>query len=342
MRVGLVLGAGGVVGASWLIGTLQTLAEETGWNPAEAEYILGTSAGSVIGALTAAGQTPQQMASFVSGEPVPELAEIEQNGETVERSAGTEYRIHGLPMIGPGSWRMAVSTLRHPRQHPPGAVLSGWLPRGFVSTEPISRLVERFIPGVWPDHPNYWAVCCDYATGRRVAFGREDAPPAAVRDAVAASCSIPGFYRPVRIGAGRYVDGGVCSPSNLDLLCESGLDLVICLNPFSSRAPAVGHGPAARVAAAVRAASGRRLGHEARKLRESGTEVVLLQPDQADIDVMGINLMARDRRVRVLQRARVTARDQLRQLRAAGQPLPGARRRGARGRVAAPVARRAA
>ena len=37
-------------------------------------------------------------------------------------------------------------------------------------------------------------------------------------DAVAASCAIPGFYRPVEIGGRRYVDGGLYSASNLDLL----------------------------------------------------------------------------------------------------------------------------
>jgi NTE family protein len=342
MRVGLVLGAGGVVGASWLIGSLDALSEETGWNPSEAEYIVGTSAGSAIGALTAGGQSPRQMATVLSGERGLKLVTTEQAGETVERLAGTEYRLSGLPMIGPGSWRMAVRTLRHPRRYPPAAVLSGWLPRGFVSTEPISRLVERFVPDAWPQHPNYWAVACDYETGQRVAFGREDAPPALVREAVAASCSIPGFYRPMRIGERRYIDGGVCSPSNLDLLCDHGLDLVVCLNPLSSRAPATGHDPVARVVAAVRAATGRRLGHEARKLREAGTEVLLLQPTKSDLDVMGINLMARDRSLQVLRRARVTTRDQLREMRASGQTLPGSSRRAGRRRVPGSVTRRAA
>ena len=55
MRVGLVLGAGGLVGASWLIGALEALESETGWAPAEAEFVVGTSAGSVVGALTAGG-----------------------------------------------------------------------------------------------------------------------------------------------------------------------------------------------------------------------------------------------------------------------------------------------
>ena len=43
----------------------QALSEETDWDPREAEYIVGTSAGSVIGALTAGGQSPEQMAAFV-------------------------------------------------------------------------------------------------------------------------------------------------------------------------------------------------------------------------------------------------------------------------------------
>ena len=49
MKVGLCLGAGGVVGASWLIGALEALEAETGWDVSSAEMIIGTSAGSVIG-----------------------------------------------------------------------------------------------------------------------------------------------------------------------------------------------------------------------------------------------------------------------------------------------------
>ncbi len=57
-RVGLVLGAGGVLGGAWLTGALHALATEADWDPGSAEYIVGTSAGSVMGALVAAGGTP--------------------------------------------------------------------------------------------------------------------------------------------------------------------------------------------------------------------------------------------------------------------------------------------
>src|SRR4051795_11640778 len=75
MRVGLVLGAGGVVGASWLIGALEALHDETGWDPTEAEAIVGRSAGAVVGALTAAGMSPAYMAAYVAGRQVDEIAD---------------------------------------------------------------------------------------------------------------------------------------------------------------------------------------------------------------------------------------------------------------------------
>ena len=61
MRVGLVLGAGGVVGASWLIGALDALETETGWRAVDAERIVGTSAGAVVGALAASGVSSEEL-----------------------------------------------------------------------------------------------------------------------------------------------------------------------------------------------------------------------------------------------------------------------------------------
>ncbi len=317
MRVGLVLGAGGVVGAAWLIGALQAIEEETGWAPHTAERIVGTSAGSVIGALAAAGVEPELMAGYASGEThedPEDVAEVERLADEIaDRTAGAEYRLT-LPQIGPGSWRMGVTTLLHPRSHSPAALVSGWLPRGVVRTDPIRELVERFVPGDWPAHESFWAVACDYSTGRRVAFGQDAAPPARVGEAVAASCAIPAFYHPVKIGGRRYVDGGIHSVSNLDLLAGRGLDLVLCLNPMSSRAPIEARSPAARLAANVRGSAGRRLGSEARTLRDEGVEVLLIQPSGADLAVMGLNLMARDRRGAVIDTAKASTVRALRRL----------------------------
>src|SRR3981189_1992094 len=68
MNVGLVLGAGGVMGGAWLTGGLDALATETGWDPATADRIVGTSAGSMMGALLAAGVPPWFMVAHSAGE----------------------------------------------------------------------------------------------------------------------------------------------------------------------------------------------------------------------------------------------------------------------------------
>jgi NTE family protein len=344
MRVGLVLGAGGVVGASWMMGALEALESETGWDPATADSIIGTSAGSVIGSLIAAGISAEHMTAYTAGGKLDELADTEERGDLLAlRQDVSRYRPHiGFPPIGPGSWRMALNTVRHPLRHAPAAMLSAWLPRGFISTRPIAQLVDAFIPGDWPDHPDFRAVAADYGTGKRVAFDGGEARPARVCDAVAASCAIPGFYHPVSIDGRRYVDGGICSLSNLDLLCDAELDLVVCLNPTSSLAQVASRSPAERFGAALRSASGKRVGHEARKLRATGTEVLLVQPSAADIAVMGVNYMARGRRLAVTEQARKSTALHLRELRGGDTVMPGRRRRRKAPRGAPAPVRRAA
>lgn len=308
-----MLGAGGVMGGAWLTGGLDALTTKTGWNPATADYVVGTSAGSMIGALCASGVSPRFMVAHSGGEVFDDLVDAQgRPAAEADRSAGVEFRLQrALPPIGPGSWRLALRTLRNPRRHTPGAALSGWLPRGVISTESLKETIRKVVPSGWSDHSNLWTIACDYETGRRIAFGREGAPDASLADAVAASCAIPGFYYPVEIGGRRYVDGGMHSPSNLDLLKDLELDLVICMNPTSSLHSIPVRHPVERLHSFMRSASGRKLGNEARKLRAAGTEVVLIQPGEEDLAIMGGNLMSRRRRHEVIEVATRTVAEQL-------------------------------
>ena len=63
-----MLGAGGVLGGAWLTGGLSALAKQTDWDPGSSEFIVGTSAGSMIGALAAAGVPPWFMVAHSRGE----------------------------------------------------------------------------------------------------------------------------------------------------------------------------------------------------------------------------------------------------------------------------------
>ncbi|HUA48273.1 MAG TPA: patatin-like phospholipase family protein [Solirubrobacteraceae bacterium] len=309
VKVGLVLGGGGLLGSAWLVGVLDALASETGWDPGSAQYVVGTSAGAMIAGLCACGVPAWFMLAQSAGEMPQRLAD-EPDGERTGWSGSAVFRLHrGVPPPGPGSWRLALASLARPSRYSPAALLAGLLPQGLVSSEPLKQTIRRVAGDGWAPHPHLWIMACDHHTGQRVALGRSDAPPVSLADAVAASCAVPGFYRPVTIAGRRYVDGGVVSTSNLDLVADLGLDLVICLNPMSSLHAPKPRTPGERAAWVLRQASGRRLGSEAKRVRASGTEVLVIQPTLHDLDAMGTNLMSTSatRRKQVIQTAAQTA-----------------------------------
>ena len=148
MKIGLVLGAGGIQGGAWLTGGLDALAAQTGWDPAEADYVVGTSAGSMIGALCASGIPPWFMVAHSRGEVFEGVVDADgRPAAEADRAGGARFQLErALPPIGPGSWRLALRTLANPRRFTPATVFTGWIPRGIFSTESLKDTVARFLP----------------------------------------------------------------------------------------------------------------------------------------------------------------------------------------------------
>src|SRR3954449_324201 len=130
MKVGLVLGAGGVLGGAWLTGGLEAICRQTGWDPGSADHIVGTSAGSMIGAFTAAGVPAWFMVAHSAGETFEGLSGPDgRPAAEADRAGGAVFRRHpGAFPLGPGSLRMGLTTLANPLRHTPLQLLTGWLP----------------------------------------------------------------------------------------------------------------------------------------------------------------------------------------------------------------------
>ena len=208
-RRGVVLGAGGVLGAAWTIGALAALQGHYDWDPREAEVLLGTSAGSVLTAFLGCGIAVDVLLDNQRGIVNPEAPDISYDPD---RDSGGA--LPPLPRPGIGSPRGVLHTALKPWKVTPMGALAAVLPQGRGSLDPLGQLVDAVCPrGAWAAHPQTWIVAMDYDSGRRVSFGRDGAPHAGLRDAVMASCAIPGWYAPVKIGGRRHVDGGACSPA---------------------------------------------------------------------------------------------------------------------------------
>lgn len=317
-RVGLVLGAGGLLGSAWTAGVLTLLAERLDRPLGDLDLVLGTSAGAVLGAALRCGMdVPELVAHQRGADPadVPdrrpdELPEL----RAIERESGDGMPPLPLPWLG--SPRLLATAVVAPCRVNPVVVASGLLPLGRRRMTSIVRLVDVLQArggsredGWVPGRP-LWVVAVDYDTGRRVVFGRPGAPAASVADAVLASCAIPGWFAPQVIGGRRYVDGGVASATSLALLARPGapqLDEVYVLAPMASYEYDRPTDPVAVVERRVRRLLTRWLDAEVRAVRALGTRVTVLTPGPEDLRAMGGNLMNPRRRLQVLETALSTS-----------------------------------
>jgi NTE family protein len=302
-RVGLVLGAGGVVGQAYHSGVLAVLQHDFGFDARTVDMIVGTSAGSITGTLLRLGVSAEDLAAWTVKAPLSGDEDVlRQMAETHVPELAPFRPLHLLrrPLRLPGR-HMVQRALTRPWQFRPlAAGMALVAPGRHDIVEQLGALRELEQPD-WPQ-PELWICAVRRRDGRRVVFGRPGAPEAPVHLAVAASCAVPGYFAPVTIGGHSYVDGGVHSPTNAAILRNRGLDLAIVISPMSGHA-----GSHLDIYAASRRHSARVLGREIRALEGAGIRTLVFAPGPAEQQVMGNDMMSRHRLHEVIQQSFLVA-----------------------------------
>jgi NTE family protein len=225
-RTALVLGGGGITGIAWEIGVLAGLAE-AGTDLSGATLVVGTSAGSVVGAQLACGAALEAMYERQLAPATSEKA-ARLNGATLARFGWAMLRSRGKDV----EFRRRVGALAL------AAEKAGVTPS---EQERLDVIGARLVSDQWPERPLV-ITAVDAETGDFRTFDRDSGVP--LVSAVAASCAVPGVYPPCTIDGRRYVDGGMRSAANADLAHD--YDRLVVLAPIPR-----GVGPMASVDAQV-------------------------------------------------------------------------------------------
>ncbi|KAA9166318.1 patatin-like phospholipase family protein [Amycolatopsis acidicola] len=247
-RRGLVLGGGGVAGIAWETGLLAGLSE-SGVQAADADRVIGTSAGSTVAAQLTSG-VPLQELYDRQADPALQTREL-----VADLDPAVAEQMFGAALqedTDPAALRRRIGALA--------------LAAPTVSEAERREVIEARLPvHAWPE-TDLRIVAVDAATGEPRVFDRESG--VGLVDAVAASCAVPGTWPPVTIGGARYIDGGVRSMENADL--ASGCERVLVLKAMT--VPDV-----------------HELDDQVAALRAEGSTVTVVEPDEASLEALGIN-----------------------------------------------------
>jgi NTE family protein len=221
-RRALVLGGGGITGIAWEWGILAGLAR-AGIALTDADLVVGTSAGSIVGTQVAHGLDVEERYA----------AQLEPPDDEVAAALGTGTLLRYV---------LAMISSRTPQRV--RARIGRLALRADTGDEAarVAVIESRLPVRDWPTR-KLSVTAVDTATGEFRVFDRDAGVP--LVPAVAASCAVPGVWPPVTIDGKRYMDGGMRSAANIDL--AAGYDRVVVIAPLVQ-----GFGPMPSVASQVK------------------------------------------------------------------------------------------
>lgn len=221
----VVLGGGGPVGVGWEIGLAAGLAKE-GVRLADADLVIGTSAGSLTGAMLMSGEDAAALVGEVEG---MFRAGVGDSGVDQVDMAGLAGLMEA--MLGPEAAEATAAEIptEQERLAEVGAIA---LEAKTIDEEAFVDTIGSTLAGrPWP--AGFACTAVDTATGE---FRLWDAAAGApLERAVASSCAVPGMYPPITIDGKRYMDGGVRTMHNADL--AEGHDSVVVVSVMMTKLP---------------------------------------------------------------------------------------------------------
>ena len=273
----LVLGGGGPVGIAWESGLVAGLARG-GVDLGRADFTMGTSAGSFVGARLAMGADAATLADPILAE-AARAASPERKSQT--RAPADLSKLMSLMAEAQGG-------LRNPAEA--RAEIGAFALAADTASEEefiasFGRSFAELAADAWPER-GFACTAVDAETGGFQFWTKTSG--VGVTRAVASSCSVPGIYPPVTLKGRRYIDGGMRSSTNADM--AAGYDLVVVV---AVRLGGAGGAMMERAAA--------RFDEEIESLKEGGSTVVTIVPDAASIEAFGPNLMDFRRRADAAQ-----------------------------------------
>ncbi|MFH7599871.1 patatin-like phospholipase family protein [Streptomyces racemochromogenes] len=240
----LVLGPGGAVGTAWMAGLACGLRRD-GVDVGEADLIVGTSAGAIVGALLATGQNPGRLAASTRTDAHRVAADPARMREV--------FAVLGDAGLEPGEARRRVGRL----------ALDGISPEADEAL--LAGRAALIGADAWPQR-RLLITAVDATTGEPVVWDRDSGVP--LVSAVAASSAFPGAAPPVAVGGRRYMDGALRSGTNVDL--AAGARTLVVIEPMAHLSP---REPLAQRAEAVGAEAVVAIGPDPAAVRAFGSDL---------------------------------------------------------------------
>lgn len=302
-KIALCLGGGGVGGAMYQIGALAALEDAVeGLEAQEFDVYVAASSGASVAAALAGGRSIQRIYRAIL-DPADDYFPLERK-HLLKTDLGEWHRTFSS---GFSALRQAAGNLVATVPTTPAALwdeldrFTDSLPAGFFSLDGFERFLDDFfvrreVPNTFSAMPKPLRIVAhDLDSGAAVLFGSPGFEHVPVTRACIASMALPPLFSPVRIGMRHYIDAGAAQVSHLDVAVEQGADVIVVINPMVpivAQDVPTGHGPRSSlrdkgmlwVLGQGLRISVHKLMEEAcaRIARESGTSVVLIEPDPTD------------------------------------------------------------